>query len=195
MRSGSGVVVVLAAGRGTRMGGPKALMVVAGEAWWRTQARRIEATGRRALWVASPEVAAAIGRCAGATALADPDAPMMTSVLAGLAAIPALPGPAAHACFILPVDVPCASRAVFDAIETEAMACGVAVPRYAGTRGHPIAMSLAWARAHVRSDTVRLDELTAAFRREVGVNDADVVCNLNTPQRLREYEERLAARG
>ena len=51
--------LVLAAGRGRRMGGPKALMQVHGQPWWRLQRERLAAAGVESLWIASPDVAAA----------------------------------------------------------------------------------------------------------------------------------------
>ena len=49
-------VLVLAAGRGRRMGGPKALMMVEGEPWWMRQRRRIAEVGIPMTWVVSPQV-------------------------------------------------------------------------------------------------------------------------------------------
>ena len=52
-------VVVLAAGRGTRMGGPKALMEVRGRVWWRWQREWLapaEAAGATVVWLVSPVV-------------------------------------------------------------------------------------------------------------------------------------------
>jgi CTP:molybdopterin cytidylyltransferase MocA len=104
--------IVLAAGRGRRMGGPKALMTVGGLPWWQTQESRLAAAGVQRLWVVSAEVERAM-RSGPAVAPplvpADPDAPMFESVRAGVSAA----GAASGGAFILPVDVPAPGRSTW----------------------------------------------------------------------------------
>lgn len=189
-RTARRAVIVLAAGRGRRMGGPKALMTVDGEPWWRVQARRLRDAGCTPIWVVSPEVRAAIaGAPDGPRALveANPDAPMFDSLRAGVGHLgPRTP----ERLFVLPVDVPAPGRATWDTLAT-ARSDGVAVPVHAGRRGHPICLAQAWVDRVLRpafaappGPSVRLDGLAAPARTEVPVSDPAVVANLNTPADL-----------
>jgi CTP:molybdopterin cytidylyltransferase MocA len=163
------------------MGGPKALMPVAGRAWWKVQEERLAHAGVARTWVVSDPVRRAISTHAhppAHMASADPDAPMFASVLAGAAAA----GPGAGL-FILPVDVPAPARYVFLALRAAAQH-RASVPTLHGHRGHPIALSPSWAAralAHANPDQ-RLDHLTARDTVEVEVSDPAVLVNLNTPE-------------
>ena len=69
-------MIMLAAGRGTRMGSPKALMSVGGRAWWREQQERLTELRIASLWVVSEQVRRAMGGESGAPAdlvIADTD--------------------------------------------------------------------------------------------------------------------------
>ena len=179
-------VVLLAAGRGTRMGGPKALMLVGGRPWWSIQQDRLGSLSH--LWVASPDTAAQMRGCAGRVVLGDPDAPMFSSVQAGLLEL----GPEVRGAFILPVDVPAPRRETLLALAAAA-GDAVAVPVYQGKRGHPAALSGLWidrvfdpAR---REPGQRLDRLIAPELRELAVDDPSVTVNLNTPADLTAWLE------
>ncbi len=202
-RAGGGCVLVLAAGRGRRMGGPKGLMSVDGRAWWFVQQERIAASGRNAAWVVSPVVRSAIERAPGAALHlvdADPDAPMFASVLAGLGALLASP-PLPGWVHVLPVDVPAPLRATLDALERGAGAGGVAVPRHAGKSGHPVCLAWGWVERELlpratgtTTDGLRLDELIAGVRMEVDVTDDAVTVNLNTPEDVQRWIDGAADR-
>lgn len=192
-------VIVLAAGRGRRMGGPKALMAVGGVAWWREQERRIaagarEVPGLESCWVASPEVMSA---WAGApdrpvrVAMADPDAPMFASVAAGVRAVAEVGGGAPVAgVFVLPVDVPAPTDVVL--WRTLANCGAVARPAWRGRHGHPLYLPWPWVErelsARLDDAGARLDELIAGSVRDVAVDDETVVWNLNTPEDVRRFE-------
>jgi CTP:molybdopterin cytidylyltransferase MocA len=107
---------VLAAGRGWRMGGPKALMSASGMPWWRLQALALDSIGVRGLWVVNREVFAAMGADAPRAVIADADAPMFESIRTGIAALQAEP---IDAVFILPVDVPAPRRAVWESVAAQ----------------------------------------------------------------------------
>lgn len=83
-------IVVLAAGRGTRMGGPKALMRCDSATWWEQQQQRLDLLGGECRWVVTDnvrhEMIAANRHAAGrlACVVVEPDRPMFHSVLMGL---------------------------------------------------------------------------------------------------------------
>ncbi|MGE3107549.1 MAG: NTP transferase domain-containing protein [Phycisphaerales bacterium] len=98
-------IVVLAAGRGTRMGGPKALMSVPSEAaralrsnepprpavrpWWRVQHERLRPLGGELFWVVTSDVRDAMLATARDDirfVIVEPGQPMFDSVLRGISA-------------------------------------------------------------------------------------------------------------
>lgn len=184
--------MVLAAGHGTRMGVPKALMTIRGEFWWRRQQTRLLAAGVEPLWVVNARVADALGMHEPRpwhTVPGDGESvrPMFASV--------------AHAwtvttprwCnFILPVDVPCPRAETFASL---AAACGqgACVPVRAGATGHPICLSGRWVIEHLctpplpDAGTARLDDMTRDIVQHIEVDDPDVGVNLNTPQSLEAW--------
>ncbi|MFN0010081.1 MAG: NTP transferase domain-containing protein [Phycisphaerales bacterium] len=191
--------IVLAAGRGTRMGGSKALMASPRGPWWREQAARLATVGVEAVWVVSSAVSAAMegeGDSPARTVLADADAPMFASLLAGLRWLPPEP---TGGVFVLPVDVPCPGAEVWRALAETGR---VAVPVFASQRGHPVFLPLAFAAGVVRRceacdpnaiGRLRLDEMIAAEVVEVAVADGAVVRNLNVPEDASAYFENSAA--
>ena len=170
------LVVILAAGRGTRMGGPKALMGVEGRPWWRTQQERLR--GFPCVWVAAEDVASQMRGCRGPIVAGDPQAPMFESIRAGLAG--GL-NPKVGGAFILPVDVPAPLPTTFSALAAAA-GSGVAVPICQGRRGHPAALSRAWVDRVLlpAPHDSRLDHLIGGDAVQVPVRDASVLANLNT---------------
>ncbi len=182
----SEIVLVLAAGRGRRMGTPKALMRVAGEPWWRRQLDAIDAAARDSVWVVSDRVRAQIETELGARALiatSDEDAPMFESLLAG---IDVVSHQAPAGVFIQPVDVPVAGKPVLDALASGGR---VVVPDFSDTHGHPIWLEWSWLRDAIgRRTEDRLDNLTADERVHVEVHDPRVAMNLNSPEDVRAYE-------
>jgi CTP:molybdopterin cytidylyltransferase MocA len=192
-----GVVLVLAAGRGRRMGVPKALMRIGGRAWWHVQSERIAAAGREACWVVSPDVRIELGSEPGAPAPlleSDPDAPMFASIIRGILGLRAASPPWVH---VLPVDVPAPRRQTLDALESAAGNEGVAVPVYKGRAGHPACLSWGWVEATLlhrgaEPGSPRLDALLGTSRNLAAVDDPDVCVNLNTPDQAREWSGRQA---
>jgi CTP:molybdopterin cytidylyltransferase MocA len=193
-------VLVLAAGKGTRMGGPKALMNVGGRVWWKQQQERLERVGVGGVtWVVSPVVRAAMAAEGGAGGAgeaggagvrvveADPEKPMFASLLVGLELLRSRPP---QRVFVLPVDCPAAEPGVWTRLaETD----GVAVPQYGEKHGHPVC--LAWSFVSGPMDRavkecrlsgrdpghqLRLDHLVNKAVTAVAVNDSDVAVNLNS---------------
>lgn len=183
-------VIVLAAGRGTRMGGPKALMQVAGRPWWSRQLERLVDAGVTPLWVLSPQVRATLEKepsfLKQPVVEADPHAPMFESVRAGVEFLrPANP----RGVFVLPIDVPAPDAGVWRAL---ADASPVAAPTLAGAHGHPVYLDWSFVRAHVAGapQGARLDEIMAPHVRYIPVQDARVTLNLNSPEAVQGYERK-----
>jgi CTP:molybdopterin cytidylyltransferase MocA len=144
------VAIVLAAGEGRRMGGPKALLRI-GEGTFLAHACRLLARPGVASVVAvlgaeAGRVRAGAGLPAEATVVVNERwrEGMLTSVWAGLDAAEAL---GAEAVLLHPVDNPLVEPATIDAV-LAAVAGGaeIAVPSHAGRRGHPAGFARAtWA--------------------------------------------------
>jgi molybdenum cofactor cytidylyltransferase len=197
--------VLLAAGRSSRMGEPKGLVVVRGRRWVEHQIDAALAAGCGRVVVvlghdraeyerALPE----LGRRADVVVNPDPDRGPFSSLQAGLGQIAPL-----HAAFVLPVDVPAASPDVWAALAQE-MTGGVqaVVPVLQGRGGHPVLLAPQFVAALLgRPATSRLDaELRALIpalvtpgttprlvRREV--HDPRILLNLNAPEDWRKLEQ------
>lgn len=193
-------VLVLAAGMGSRMGLPKALMQVGGRAWWRSQHERLAGNGLSSTWIVSEHVERALAneRVIDRMLRGAPG-PMFASLLIGLRSVEVLQ-PVPRLVFVLPVDTPVPTLSVWRALAEEG-ATGVCVPEHLGKRGHPVCMPWGWVKAHVlglpNPDNVRLDELMAGAAggpekiRSVRVADARVAVNLNTPDDVLRYERSM----
>jgi len=181
---------VLAAGRGTRMGTPKALMRIAGGVWWRRQFDAIAALGYGQLWAVSPRVRTELEKAGNGPRAVEVDngAPMFASVWAGLRE---LRGDPPGGVFVLPVDVPAPSAEVWRALSAQN---APTVPVCGGRGGHPVWLPWAWLERRIDLDTydpdARLDELTRDGRTEVAVEDKAVVTNLNTPDDVDRWLDR-----
>ena len=189
-------ILVLAAGRGRRMGVPKALMTVESELWWRTQQARLEEVGAPATWVVSAHVR---GELDGQEhpperfAIADPDKPMFESLLVGLMTIATLQP---RGVFVLPVDVPVPKVEVFRDLciaSNTREEPRPAIPTYAGVTGHPVYLPWRWVcniilppehggrAAPLFGPQRRLDTLLENRHDTVDVVDPTIHINLNTP--------------
>jgi molybdenum cofactor cytidylyltransferase len=182
-------VVVLAAGRSSRMGEPKGVFVFAGRPWIETQLAALE--GRRVVVVLghdSPRYLEAIPDLATRAEVVvnpDPDRGPFSSLQVGLAAVslsPAVPA------FVLPVDVPAPSAAVWRALE-EALDPGfdAAIPVFEGRGGHPVLLAPPFIALLCSRDPAsaeaRLDvALQSAKVHRVPTSDPRVRMNLNAPE-------------
>ena len=166
------------------MGGPKALMDVDGQPWWRIQHNRLRGIDIDTVWVLSPDVAPIVRDCDDAPPLiveSPADAPMFDSLLAGLHSLCKDP---ARGVFILPIDCPAPGPEVWRALSARGP---VGVPVRDGLDGHPIFLGWAWVvrtilDAELDTELRRLDVLTRSERNLVPVHDPDVGVNLNTPE-------------
>lgn len=180
--------LILAAGKGTRMGTPKALVHAGSAPWWRIQQARLQLANVPAFWIISPQVREAMSESPADSITADSNAPMFASILAGLHAAHPTQG-----IFILPVDVP----ATTDSRIWAALASSPAptTPTHQGKHGHPIFLPQSWldavlfpaVREAIDPTSLRLDNLIRPQLTELPVNDPVVACNLNTPDDLRRF--------
>jgi len=180
------IALVLGAGRGTRMGGPKALMDVGGAPWWMHQRDRLVRARMPSVWVVSDAVCEVMGddlRPPLRMVFGDPTAPMMASICAGILELAREKPAAVH---ILPIDTPAPSADVWRAVRTTGAA--PTAPAHAGKRGHPIRLPWAFIERSILphlSDVswragARLDHIVAPELIAVPVDDPDVAVNLNT---------------
>ncbi|HUG52983.1 MAG TPA: NTP transferase domain-containing protein [Vicinamibacteria bacterium] len=133
--------IVLAAGRGERMGGPKALLAVEGETFLARLARRLRRPGVAGVVAVLGHQAARVARESGlppgveVVVNARYMDGMLTSILAGLDAAEAA---GAGAVLLHPVDHPLVEPETIDRV-VAALREGapIAVPSHGGRRGHP----------------------------------------------------------
>ena len=202
-------VVILAGGRGDRMGGPKGLMPIgpAGTPLvvWQLQRHRA-AGGREAIVVLghhADRYLAALSELAGpATGVRvalnpQPELGPFGSLRVGLAVV-AADLAAERAVFVLPVDVPAAQVSTWAALAQVFLGTtglAAAVPCVGGRGGHPVLLSadfahylcgLDLAAADARLD-VQLRALSTDRIARVEVADPLVLENLNTPAAIERF--------
>jgi CTP:molybdopterin cytidylyltransferase MocA len=196
------VAIVLAAGEGRRMGGPKALLPV-GEGTFLSRACGLFARPGIASVVAvlgaeAERVRAAAGIPAEAAVAVNERwrEGMLTSVWAGLDAAEAL---GAEAVLVHPVDNPFVTPATIDAVVVAlAQGAEIAVPSHAGRRGHPAGFARpSWPalRAAPPDRGAR-----AVLREKAGLvvhvpAGEDCLVDLDSPRDLIEARRRLPGRG
>jgi CTP:molybdopterin cytidylyltransferase MocA len=187
--------VIPAAGRGRRIGGPKALLTYAGEPLAVHVARTFLAAGCPrvvvVLGAGADELEPALGALPRVTTVrSDPDAPMLASVLAGLAAAPEAD---LHGVLVHAVDAPrvktetvlrlLATREAEPEADGLVAACG-------GRRGHPLWLA-ACCVAELRGATADHPDGLRGWIRAHGLRivavetgDAAVLDDVDTPEQL-----------
>lgn len=173
-------VLLLAAGRGRRAGGPKAWRTYGGKTLLEAQLEFFGAlVGPAGLSVAIQEDWRS--RCDGSSpetvwVAADPDASPLDSLQRLIAASPAVRS------FVLHVDMPIFERAVYESLR--AAPGDVVVPTFGGRRGHPVLLSPQAQKEVCGLDPAK-DRLDEWLRRrgavEVSVATAAIHRNLNEP--------------
>jgi nicotine blue oxidoreductase len=196
--------LILAAGRGARVGGPKALLTLDGESFLARVARLLGRPGvERVTAVLGHESdrvrrEAALPPDVGVTVNARYAEGMLTSILAGLDAAEAA---GADAVLVHPVDHPLVDPATVDAV-LAALVKGatIAVPSHGGRRGHPAGFARgAWAalRAAAPDEGARgvlarhpewIGHLPAGEECLVGVNTNEDYERLKQRQKLRKFD-------
>jgi molybdenum cofactor cytidylyltransferase len=190
-------VVILAAGRSSRLGEPKGLVVAGGRYWIERQLEAVAAAGVARTVVVLGfdreryEVVTDLTRRATVAVNPDPDRGPFSSLQHGLAALDPDEG-----AFVLPIDVPAAGPGAWAALAEALASNDAAVPTDAGGGGagagggHPVLLSPAFAsrlRAldpalpEARLD-VQLRSLPPGRVARVPVNDARIRLNLNAPE-------------
>jgi molybdenum cofactor cytidylyltransferase len=183
--------VILAAGRSSRMGSSKALLTFGDETFLSRIARAMREGGCSRIIVVvgpaegpeSPDVASvALGIGADAVINPDRESEQIESLRLGLRHL----DPETECVLVTPVDAPGASRAVVRSLVAAVRAgAPIAVPSYAGRRGHPVAFGqevlaeLMWdelpegARSVIRRHEDRVAHIDA--------DDSDVLLDVDTP--------------
>ena len=191
--------VVLAAGRSSRMGRPKAMLEIEGETFLE-RAIAILATGGCqpvvAVLAPGPDAAgeAEIAAAAGAEAVTNtlPDAEQIDSLRVGLAALP----PDLVAAVVLPVDHPLADAGTVRALVAAFASSGAPVvrPLYGDRPGHPVLFARAtW--AELAEPALERGARDVVHRhagevRDVPLDDRGVTVDVDTPDDYRRVVER-----
>ncbi|HEX3345611.1 MAG TPA: NTP transferase domain-containing protein [Polyangiaceae bacterium] len=184
-------VVLLAAGRSSRMGQPKGLFPHRGRPWLESQLAAVE--GRRAVVVLGLDRALYLAALPGLASRPgvvvavnpDPDRGPFSSLQVGLAALGA---PAVAPVFVLPVDVPAASAPTWRALEDAlGPTLDAAIPTHEGRGGHPVLLAPPFVAQLGRRDPASPDSRLDALLRLakailVPVGDPRVRLNLNAPE-------------
>jgi CTP:molybdopterin cytidylyltransferase MocA len=182
--------IVLAAGEGRRMGGPKALLVVDGKPLIHAHVQRLQELGCSPIIVVMREAtAAALGTITGVEIIAANTDSMAGSLKVAVASLS--PGPD-RIVIVAPIDTLPARRSTLHALLTAASVDGVhvATPQYRGRSGHPIAIReelLQVFRAGYAGTLRDLVRSAGAARQRLEVADASVQIDLNTPADLAAF--------
>lgn len=194
MRSACGII--LGGGRGERFGGPKAFAVLPDGRTFLAACRDTLVAAGCAPIVATLPAGEASPCLDGITLLTlpAPDLDMFASLKIALTA--AITDDSWQFAVVLPVDHPLVEATTVRTLREQHVR--VAVPRFHGKRGHPVAIERGVAvmiamGMHPPQATLR-DMIHAAII-DVDVDDPGVVANCNTPAALAEAWERRRAGG
>jgi molybdenum cofactor cytidylyltransferase len=176
--------VILAAGQGSRLGGvAKALLEHEGQTFLaRIAAACAAVEARVVVVVAAPhgEQVSAATRALGLAVAVNPapERGMASSVVVGLAALPAeLDG-----ALVWPVDIPEVTAATLGKILAVATPSTLVSPRHGGRRGHPLWIGARlWDRVPATVDSGGLRSLTQVPWLDVTVPDPQVLVDVDTP--------------
>jgi CTP:molybdopterin cytidylyltransferase MocA len=173
--------IVLAAGAGARMGGPKALLLVEGEPLGVLHARRLGEAGCGAVvLVTRVELAARLG---GEWSIAVSTAPDPAGSL-GVGVRALEPGPA-DVIIVTPVDAwPARPETLARLVAAVRQGADAATPTHAGRGGHPVALR-ARVLAPFRDAPRPLRDVLAALgpgRVRIEVDDPGVAIDLDSPE-------------
>ncbi len=180
------IALLLGAGRGERMGGPKALLMIEGEPLYLQHARRAREAGfTDVVLVTNREVAGVLPPDAGVRLVISEEAETSGSLARGCSALGG-----AELVLVTPVDaVPATARTIellFQAIRDGAEA---ATPRFEGRGGHPVVCRRDVLLPYLgeRPFPTLRDRLASLGERRhrVDVVDPNVVLDLDQPEDVR----------
>lgn len=183
--------VILAAGRSSRMGRPKALLPIGDETWLERLARVFrEADLAPVVVVAGGEVEGYVHLCLRDTAcvVGDPDAPMIDSLARALV-LPALE--TAEAAIVQPVDAPFTSPSMIAAL-TSGFSGPSRVLSFDGCAGHPVLVGRAHFDAIRRRPEGGLRTLLspgALGVQHVDFRDRRILADLDSPSDLPSWQD------
>lgn len=186
--------IVLAAGKGRRMGGPKALLMVDGKPLLDAHIQRLHELGCQPIIVVTRTLtAAAIGDMPGVRVICADTGSMAESLKVGLSSLATTPD---RVVLVVPVDMLPARCTTLRALLTAAASKGtlVATPQHLGRSGHPIALREQLLRTGFAGTLRELVRSTGAQRRRIEVDDAAVLVDLDTPVDLATHRPGLVPR-
>jgi CTP:molybdopterin cytidylyltransferase MocA len=183
--------IVLAAGEGRRMGGPKALLVLDGEPLVSSHVARLREVGCRTIVVVvrhevAAEVRLLLADISEARVVCAETDSMAASLTVGLESVCM---DSSQPIIVAPVDALPVSRSTLDALLKAVMVdpVQVATPRYRNRSGHPIVARGGLLQVFLQQYSGTLRDLlrsAEAQRRWVDVDDAAVGHDLDTPADL-----------
>ncbi len=190
-------VILLAAGRSSRMGKPKGLVQIENRPWIEWQLESLRAAGVETVVVVLGHSAEAYETALAKIAIAglnvvttrnlDPDRGQFSSIQEGLRCVLSS-GFAEDGVYILPVDVPCANAEAWRRMREAQNERNALVPMMKGRGGHPVWISETFAKSLALLDPVdpesrldlRIHRLPAEQVAHVGVDDPAILANFNT---------------
>jgi len=182
------LVLVLAAGAGTRMGGPKVFAHVLGLAFATHIADKLHTLGWPALWVLRtqgqvPVLSKFINYTPDVCINTNPEGDMLSSILVALSAPQAL---FQDTFCIWPVDFPLIQPQTLQKLANEMGSCDGAVPLKINHTGHPLIVKrhtlCRWVSSMPRDGLRQAMLHQPACIRQVPVMDPGPFRNLNTPE-------------
>lgn len=189
--------LILCGGASRRMGSPKALLMLEGEAFLDRLIGRFAQSCSPVIVVLghdSERIRAGVSRGAQATFVVNPDPErgMLSSFQEGLAAVP----PDVEAVVFTPVDYPNIEAATVQALG-QGFVAPVTRPLYQGRRGHPVCISRA-----VMEELLALPlsaqarDVISAYRSAthyVEVNDPGILHDIDLPEDYRALQAQMAS--
>ena len=189
--------IILAAGRSTRMGEPKALLRFRGRTFVEHSADVFGRLGSVVIMTSRGLDAAVADLVPGAAVGRNPrpEHGLFSSVRLGVELLP----PGTNRVFVLPVDCLLPDETVPERMLVRASkpGCEVAVPVFHGVRGHPVLLNEAVCTALLTmAPTEVFSDVLGRFRvAEVPVAQEWILLNINNPNDYNDFLERERFRG
>ena len=184
--------LILAAGESRRMGTPKALLTIGGETFLGRLVHTASSVCDPVLVVLGYHAGVIRGSIDVPSVInPDPERGMLSSLQCGLRALP----PDTEAIIFTPVDYPNVEAGTFLRIAAtfRTEMCEVVIPRYQGTKGHPVCVSRKVLHALLDAPvTSRADDILGGFlgtTRFIDVDDPAITADIDTPA---DYAQLLA---